>query len=186
MLNIDYTKKPKRPFGVSLAIFTSVILFTLLPLTEVAFFVSLNNIMIFDEVGRSGVNVLGIDNMQSPILLQILLAAGFFILAIGAWIGRPSFIRLLFSGAIGLVGIFTIVMQIIPRLAAAPTVMDASREVNQPVLIFYLVTTVIITLYSVWYMNRWAARAFYRGHYLPEDIAEMKRIEKELMSSADA
>lgn len=186
MLNIDYTKKPKRPFGVSLAIFTSVLLFVLLPIAEVAFFVSLNNVMIFDEVGRSGMNVIGIDNMREPIIFQVTLAIVFFILAIAAWMGRPTYIRLVFSGAIGIIGLVTIGMQILPRLAAAPTIMDASREVNQPILIFYLVMTIIITLYSVWYMNRWAARAYYRGHYLPEDIEEMKRIEKELMSSAEA
>ncbi len=102
-----------------------------------------------------------------------------------AWIGRPSTIRILFSTAVASLGIITVVSQIIPRLMTSSSVMDSTRDMNQSVLIFYLVMTILITLYSVWYLNRWAARAFYRGYYLPQDIEEMKRIEEELQSASD-
>lgn len=185
MSHFDYTNKPKRPLGVSIAILTSLLVFTILPLIEVGFLISVNNMMVFDEVGRSGLNIVGYEQLQTSMILQASLAIGFAILAIMAWIGRPNRIRIVFSGTIGLIGTLTIIMQILPRLAEAPTVMDSTREVNQPVLIFYLLATILITLYSVWYLNRWAARAFYRGYYLPEDLEEMKRIEEELLSPAD-
>lgn len=180
MAYIDYTKKPSRPFGVSLAIVVSLLLFTILPLIEVGFIIAVDNMMIFDDVGRSGLNVIGMDAIQQKMTIQVILAIGFLLLSILAWMGRPAIIRQIFSATIGLVGLLTIFTQILPALTAAPTVMDSTRDINQPVLIIYLIVTTLITLYSVWYLNRWAARAFYRGYYLPADIEEMKRIEAEL------
>jgi hypothetical protein len=185
MIKSDIIQKPKRPFGVSLAIIICLLIFVVLPLLEVLFIISVDNMMVFDEVGRSGINVIGIDKFRQQMIWQVALAIGFFILIVIAWVGRPPIIRLIFSGAVGLMGLLTVIAQIIPRLVATPTVMDSSRDVNQPILIFYLAMTILITLYSVWYLNRWAARAFYRGYYLPEDIEEMKRIEQELISPAD-
>ena len=185
MSQFEYTTKPKRPFGVSLALFISFLLFTVLPLMEVGFIITVDNMMVYDEVGRSGINIVGMDRFRQTMMLQALMAVGFCVLTVIAWVGRPSIIRQIFSGAVGLTGILTIATQILPRLSAAPTALDSSRDVAQPVLIFYLIMTILITLYSVWYLNRWAARAFYRGYYLPEDIEEMKRIEYELMSPAD-
>jgi hypothetical protein len=179
------SQKPKRPFGVSLALVTCLLIFVVLPILEVVFIISVNNMMTFDSVGRSGLNVIGIEKFGSQMMLQIALAMGFLILIIIAWFGRPSIIRLIFSGAVGVMGFLTVVSQILPRLMETPTVMDSTRDVNQSVLIFYLIVTILITLYSVWYLNRWAARAFYRGHYLPEDVEEMKRIEEELKASTD-
>lgn len=177
--------KPSRPFGVTLALITCFVMFVAVPLIEVAFVLSVDNMMTFDEVGRSGLNIIGMEQMGSQMIFQSALAFGFCILIVMAWIGRPSHIRIIFSTAVASAGILTIVMQIIPRLMASSTVMDSTRDVNQSVLIFYLMTTIFITLYSVWYLNRWAARAFYRGYYLPEDIDEMKRIEDELRSPKD-
>lgn len=181
----DYNQKPKRPLGVSLAIIASVLLFTVLPLLEVIFILSINDMMIFDEVGRSGIDVLGMDSFRQQMIPQALFAIGFLVIAVLSWIGRPKIMRFVLSGSIGLIGLLTISQQIIPRLNATATTLDSSREVNQPILIAYLIATILITLYSVWYLNRWASRAFYRGYYLPEDIEEMKRIEQEMMSSAD-
>ena len=185
MKTIDYTQPPKRPFGVSLALFTCFIIFTVLPLLEVLFIISIDNIMVFDEVGRSGLNVTGIDGFRQQMVWQAGLALGFLLLTILAWLGKPHIIRIVYSTAVALMGILTIMAQILPRFTSNPMVMDSSREVNQPVLIFYLVMTILITLYTVWYLNRWAARAFYRGNYLPQDIEELQRIEKELMLSQD-
>jgi len=185
MITANIPQKPKRPFGVSLAIFTCFLIYVALPLIEVIFVVSVDNMMTFDGVGRSGLNVIGIEKFGSQIVWQIALAIGFGFLIIIAWVGRPPIIRLIFSGAVGLMGFVTVIAQIIPRLTSSPTVLDSSRDVNQPILTFYLIITILITLYSIWYLNRWAARAFYRGYYLPEDIEEMKRIEDEMMSSTD-
>lgn len=181
----DSTQKPQRPFGVSLAIGICFLIFVVLPLLEVLFIISVDNMMVFDEVGRSGINIIGVDKFRQQMIWQALLAIGFLILIIMAWLGRPPVIRHIFSGAVGLMGLLTIFAQIIPRFNATSTVMDSSRDVNQPILTFYLVITILITLYSVWYLNRWAARAFYRGYYLPEDLEEMKRIEAELIPPAD-
>jgi len=185
MSNIDYTQKPKRPLGVSLAIITSVLIFTILPLLEVAFILSVDNMMVFDEVGRSGMDIMGMDGFRQQMIPQAIFAIGFLIISILSWIGRPKIMRLVLSASIAIVGILTITQQVLPRLNANPTTLDSSREVNQPILIFYLIMTILVTAYSVWYLNRWASRAFYRGHYLQEEIKEMKRIEQEMMPSAD-
>jgi len=178
-------QKPARPFGVTLALITSFVMFVALPVIEMAFVISVNNMMTFDTVGRSGINVIGIERFGSQMILQSALALGFCILIVMAWFGRPSNIRFIFSAAVASLGLLTVVSQILPRLMTSSTVLDSTRDINQSVLLFYLVMTILITLYSVWYMNRWAARAFYRGYYLPEDIEEMNRIEQELRSSAD-
>ena len=178
-------QKPSRPFGVTLALITCFVMFVVLPVIEVAFVMGVDNMMTFDEVGRSGLNVIGIEQFGSQMILQSASALGFCILIVMAWLGRPANIRLIFSAAVASLGILTIVSQIIPRLMTSSTVLDSTRDFNQSVLIFYLIMTIFITLYSVWYLNRWAARAFYRGYYLPEDIEEMKRIEEELRSPAE-
>ena len=178
-------QKPKRPFGVSLAIATCFLIFVVLPLIEVLFIISVDNMMAFDTVGRSGLNVIGVEKFGLQMVWQIALALGFFVLTVIAWLGRPPIIRLIFSGAVGLMGFITVIAQIVPRLTSSPTVLDSSRDINQPALTVYLIVTILITLYSVWYLNRWAARAFYREYYLPEDSDEMQRIEDELRSTTD-
>ena len=61
MIMFDYTQHPKRPFGVSLALLTCFLIFTVLPVLEVLFIVGIDQMMVFDEVGRSGINVIGIE-----------------------------------------------------------------------------------------------------------------------------
>ncbi len=185
MIKIDYNQKPPRPLGLSLAIIASVMIFTALPLLEVVFVISVDNMMVFDEVGRSGIDIIGMDGFRQQLIPQVLFAFGFLVIAVLSWLGRPAIMRYILSGTIAMISILTITQQIIPRLNANPATLDASRDINQPILTIYLILTIIITLYSVWYINRWASRAFYRGHYLEEDIKEMKRIEQEMMSSAD-
>lgn len=184
---MDFTKRPKRPFGVSLAIVVSIFIFTLLPLLEVMFVISIDNLMIFDTVGRSGMNVVDkTGQLGTQMLLQSGLALGFLIIAVIAWFGRPSWIRHVLSGAVLFEAGLTIALQIIPRMTSAPSVLDSSRDYNEGILRFYLLMTILITMYVVWYLNRWAARAFYRGYYLPEDIVEMKRVYEELNPQADS
>jgi hypothetical protein len=186
MTHFDYTQKPQRPFGVSIAIVTGIILFTVLPLLEIAFLLSIDNMMVFDDVGRSGLDIMGIDGFRQQVVPQVIFALLFFMVAVFSWRGRPAIMRIVFSATIMMIAGLTIMQQILPRLSTSTTALDSSRDVSQPILIFYLVLTLVITLYSLWYMNRWASRAFYRGHYLPEDIETMKKLELQLNSPADS
>ncbi len=70
-------QKPPRPFGVTLALITCFVMFVVLPLVEVAFVLSVDNMMTFDEVGRSGLNVIGMERMGSQMVFQSALAFGF-------------------------------------------------------------------------------------------------------------
>lgn len=185
MANINYNQKPKRPFGLTLAIVASVMLFTVLPILEVLFILSVDQMMVFDEVGRSGLDIVGLDGFRQQMIVQIIFAIGFLVIAILSWRGRPTVMRYILSGTLTIIGVLTIFSQILPRMTARATTLDASRDVSQPVLTIYLIITILITLYSVWYVNRWASRAYFRGHFLPEDIEEIKRIEQEMMPSAE-
>lgn len=186
MAQIDYTQKPKRPLGVSIAIIASILIFTILPILEIVLLISIDNLMTFDSVGRSGLNVNDqTGTLPQQMIAQVALAVGFFVIAVIAWFGRPRQIRFILSLAVAFEAFLTIGLQILPRLAEAPTVLDSSRDVNQQILIFYLIMTILITTYVIWFFNRWAARAYYRGYYLPEDIEEMKRIEEEMMKSSE-
>lgn len=184
MPKINYQQKPKRPFGLSLAIIASILLFTILPLLEIVFILSVNDMMAFDTVGRSGMDVVGIESYQQQMILQGLFALGFLIIGILSWIGRPSKMRYLLSASILGISLLTIFQQILPRLNSIGTSLDASREVNQPIITFHLILTILITIYSVWYINRWASRAFYRGYYLQGDIDAMRQIEQEIASQS--
>ncbi len=176
MTKFNYNEKPQKPFGVSLAIVVSVLLFTIIPLLEIAFLISVDNMMVFDNVGRSGIDVIGMDSLRQQMIPQAIFAIVFLVIAILAWRGRPTIMRFVFTTTILGMGLLTITQQILPRLSANPA-LDSSREINQPILLFYLMMTILITLYCVWYLNRWASRAFYRGYYLPEDIEAMKQME---------
>src|SRR4051812_9656492 len=91
-------QRPPRPFGVTLAILASLILFSLFPLAEVAMIISVRlhfaNFKFSDDTTQPiamGADFLGLPD--SKIVLQAVIAIVFLIIAFFAWRGRPSFMR---------------------------------------------------------------------------------------------
>src|SRR6185436_16147876 len=89
---------PPRPFGVTLAIIASLILFTIFPLLQVGMLLSVrlhfSNISFQDDGLQPfamGADFLGIPD--SKIFLQAIIALIFLIIAFFAWRGRPPFMR---------------------------------------------------------------------------------------------
>lgn len=171
--------KPPRTLGISLAIIAGAFLFSCLPLTQVAVLLSLN--------ARQGIEFLPPvqDNQNLPSIIgaevlelnlialgiQAVLALGFLVVAIITWRGRPANIRFVFVALVILLTAGNLI-QLLSLLTSPPptpqTGMDSSGDLGRTLAITQLCVTLIIPTYIVWYMNRGPARAFFRGHYLPD------------------
>lgn len=176
--------RPGRPFGVTLAIALSTLVFSIIPLLEVGFLVVVNQSIYQDETGV----IVGTDLLQSasvPIFVQTFVALAFLLVAILAWQGGRPHIRLVFIGiTIALAAILTI-FQILPAIAMQPNLeqgVDSMAEILRQWRFVQLIVIVLIALYVVWYMNRWAACAFYRGYYTQSDIAHLREIGVDIAS----
>ncbi len=175
--------KPKRPLGVSLAIVVGVMAFTVLPIVNVLFFWQLNNLMVIEPGSISGADLMGgLSTLEA--VIQVGLALSFLVVAVLTWLGRPPWIRHIFTGTVIFIAGLTIVLQILPGIQNSSTALDSSREFGG-IWLSYLVFVILIGLYAVWYMNRWAARAFFRGYYQPEDLEIMRSWYADSNPSAD-
>lgn len=163
-----------RTLGVSLAVIASALLFTVLPLIQVAMVLivqaRLSNLPaqlaaqqdVLGEPLFSGGDLLGLSPVA--VALQMVLALGFAPIAVLAWRGgRPS-VRLLFIGAV----LALTAISLLRALAAAlgqPTLeggLDSGQALAQQAAACSLVWQAAIPLYVLWYMNRAPARAFFR------------------------
>ncbi len=177
-MHISSSKKPGRPFGVTIAIVASVIVYSLLPLAQIGLILSTEQFIneqndAFtipfegEEVdsGETGGNVGG-SSIHPLLLLQLGLSLFFIGIAYFAWRGSPSS-RMIFMGTVLLMTLFTMGLIIGPQLQentqSSGGSLDgflASLQLGQLTLI------VLVPIYVVWYLNRAPARAFYRGYYL--------------------
>lgn len=172
-MNAMSAARPPRPLGVSLAIITSILLFSVLPLIQVGLvmvvqqhFASLD----FPEGGPQPVAVggdfLGVAPMT--LIVQSALALAFLGLAAMTWRGRPGRIRFIFVGTVVLLTIVKIAVQLVQALQAQALTQGIS-SLDSLAAAFGRIQSgfeVLVMLYVVWYMNRGPARAFYRGHFL--------------------
>lgn len=167
-------QRPSRPFGVTLAIIASVILFTLFPLAEVALLVSVRLHFSNMTLGGDGPEpiAMGADFLGIPdskIVLQAVIAIVFLIIAVFAWRGRPSFMRfVLMLSCIGLTlyGILSVILGQLTEKSLEAGMSSLDSILNSLSLGQFFISA-LVTLYVVWYLNRGPARAFYRGYYLP-------------------
>jgi hypothetical protein len=170
-------QRPPRPFGVTLAIFASLILFTFFPLMEVGMLISVRlhfaNLKFSDDGTQPfamGADFLGIPD--SKIILQAVIAIAFLIVAFFAWRGRPSVMRyVLMLSCVGLT-LFNILNIVIGQLSQQSLAAGTSSldSVLNSLSLGQFAMGVLVTLYVVWYLNRGPARAFYRGYYLPNPM----------------
>ena len=177
--------KPGRTFGLSLAIAASVMLFTLLPLMQVAMVLivqfRLQNAqptLPFTPDGvepiAMGGNYTGLPDVA--LFLQTLMGLAFLIIAIFAWRGHPKSIRKIMIAAVGGLTILTLVVSVLP-LISQPSLesgFDSGADLSRSLSASRFVLSVLIPLYVVWYLSRGPARAFYRGHYLTEPTEKVE------------
>lgn len=147
----------RRPLGLTLAILSIGVLFGLAPLLEVYF---LHRI---DATTDDELFLLGGVDMSLWFWLEAGWGVVILILCVFAWWGRPARIRFILVAAI-----------LIPTAVNLFRVIEAVNSPNNPVfggqvqstmrsyLICQLPLLFVVPLYSVWYLNRAPARAFYR------------------------
>ncbi len=167
-------QKPGRPLGLSLAIIISVGLFSLLPIAQVIFVLSLRQQFQAMEFLPGG-GAVGGDLVISDINLIVPLINGllFFVIAILAWRGKPQAIRFVFVGGVIYVTLVTLLMTV-ASLFTEPSVeqgMDSGAQFSDSLLVARVVVSLLVALYVIWYVNRGPARAYYRGYYLPDPIS---------------
>jgi hypothetical protein len=167
-------QRPPRPFGVTLAVIASVILFTLFPLAEVALLISVRLHFSNMTLGGDGPQpiAMGADFLGIPdsrIILQAIIAIVFLIIAVFAWRGRPPFMRyvlMLACISLTLYGILSVILgQLTEKSLEAG--MSSLDSILNSISLGQFIVSALVTLYVVWYLNRGPARAFYRGYYLP-------------------
>lgn len=167
-------QRPPRPFGVTLAILASLILFTCFPLMEVGMLISVRlhfaNLKFADDGTQPiamGADFLGIPD--SKIILQATVAIIFLIIAILAWRGRPKYMRFILMISCAGLTLFNILNIVAGQLSQQN--LDAGVSSLDAILnslsLGQFAVGILVTFYVVWYLNRGPARAFYRGYYLP-------------------
>ena len=167
-------QRPPRPFGVTLAIIASLILFSCFPLMEVGMLISVrlhfSNLNLAGDGPQPfamGTDFLGISD--GKLFLQALIALIFLIIAFFAWRGRRPFMRYVLMLACAGLTLFNILNVVVGQLSqqnlsAGTTYLDS---ILSSLSLGQFVAGFLVTFYVVWYLNRGPARAFYRGYYLP-------------------
>ncbi|MBC6955338.1 MAG: hypothetical protein DWB44_04105 [Chloroflexi bacterium] len=174
--------KPGRPLGLSLAIILSVGLYVVLPMFQLVVQVGLQErISRIDSpievhgqeltAGASGGSFVLVG--EAELVVQTIAAGVFLVIAILAWRGHPRGIRATFTTVVLLYAGVTAVVTARTLLARSDlnAGISSADELVRQLLCGVLVTTVLIPLYVVWYINRAPARAFYRGTYAVEEKA---------------
>lgn len=178
-------EKPGRPFGVSLAIFVSVLVFSVVPLLQIGIILLIEHrvnqisqdfsINLPGQEGEieafaTGGNFRGVSDDR--LIAQGVLAVLFLGIACFAWRGRPSMMRYVLVFAVLLLTLITLGLTILPILQQEQR--GAGQSGGSLDWLFsslacgHIVSVIFVPVYVVWYLNRGPARAFYRGYYLPD------------------
>lgn len=171
--------KPGRTVGLSLAILASAMLFSILPLIQIAMLLLVRyrfqqvDLAIPGETNAAAPLAVGGDFMggdNTSLLVQAVLGAVFLVIAFCAWRGRPRSIRFVMLAAVVMLTVVTVAFSIAPLLASPDLRqgLDSGEAIRQTLMSGRLLMSVLVALYVVWYVNRGPARAFYRGYYLSE------------------
>lgn len=167
--------RPHRPFGVSLAIVFTALLFTIIPLLQVGELLLIRQ-RIYDSLMDSGIQPIGVGGeiegvSDTTLIVRGIFAIIVFVIAVFAWRGRPAVSRLMLVLAVFLMTGLRFI-EIVTNSLTQPdfqggfTSFDSVFRVLSAGQFF---ASLVVLLYVAWYMNRGPARAFYRGYYLPED-----------------
>lgn len=167
-------QKPGRPLGLSIAVITSVMLFSILPFIQVLFYLSIKwrfrDIQFMEGGGASGVDIIGLSD--TTLIVQAVIAILFLIIAILAWRGQPPSMRYIFMGSVVLLTAITIASTILGS-GGQPDIeqiFDPMAALSNSLVRARMIVSILIMIYVLWYVNRGPARAFYRGYYLDDAL----------------
>lgn len=174
--SVDQNAKPHRPFGVSLAILLSVMIFVVIPMAVVVFFLATNDVFYrIESEAMAGVDINGMDP-QSFIGASIV-ATVVFILGLAAWRVRSEWVRRFYTASVLVAGILATVALLL-SVQSEPSLqngIDSMSEAARGNTAIFVAVVVIVTAFIVWMMQRWSAKAFYRGHYTEEDYIRIQK-----------
>jgi hypothetical protein len=160
--------QPRRPFGVIMALMSGVFVFSVIPLLMIGTILYLATYVQSDASGgMSGLEFT--DMTYQPLLLPGIAALVYLLVAIWAWRGKPSTVRFIFPLITAFYCVVTWSLLTTPSPVAEQAV-DSSSEFAEIASQVYLIAMVGVTVYIAWFMNRWSARAFYRGYYTKRDL----------------
>lgn len=173
--------KPGRPVGLTLAILLSVLLYAVMPLVLLGY-----RLLVHDRLSRVDTPVMfegqeyraiasggSFQITTNEIMIQTIAIFIFVVVAYLAWRGGRNWVRTLFTSTVlfygGLTAIFTLRDLLVPNtIDQGITSLDTLIAQG---LCSVLVTTVLVPMYVLWYVNRAPARAFFRGTYLPPEAS---------------
>ncbi|MFZ4828393.1 MAG: hypothetical protein ACOYLB_13655 [Phototrophicaceae bacterium] len=168
-------KKPPRTLGINLAIILSVLFFTAFPFIHTGY-----SLILQDHMRDSQVLVGSNFNLAPPIpsitenayvnlVFEIFIPLGFFALCAITWIGKPTYIRHIFS-----VGVVWMMVRMWLRLYVIQEdgALFISNGFIHTLQTAYAIFSSLVGVYVLWYINRAPARAFFRGYYLQEPSAD--------------
>jgi len=175
----DQKERPGRPFGVTLAVALTILMYTIFPLVAIGGVLIIENFFanVPSDTSPFGTPMVsggdfrgGITNTQ--LFLQAAVAIGFLVIAIITWRGKRSYMRYIFMIVVLGLAIFAVIPAILPAQETANVgISGGSMDgVSNTLETLGIIAQGMITpLYVIWYMNRGPARAFFRGSYLNED-----------------
>lgn len=174
--SFDQNPKPHRPFGVSLAILLSMMIYVFIPMVLVVFFLASNDVFYrIESQAMAGVDINGMDS--ESFLGASIIAVVVFVLGLAAWRVRSEWIRRLYSISVLIAGVLATAALVLsvqsgPNLQNGIDSMTEAARDNVAIFVFFIVA---ITAFIVWMMQRWSAKAFYRGYYTEEDYIRIQK-----------
>jgi hypothetical protein len=171
--------KPSRPFGLTLAILAAWLFFTAIPLSITALIFYISSYVYRDQA-TGMTSGMSLTNFQ-VLPFAVVIAAAVLMAFVGlfTWIGRPAAMRFVFPALVFTYTLVTLLGVLLPLLSAPPTLIegaDSGQQVFGVLFSGYTGMTLLLTLYTVWFCNRWSARAFFRGYYTEKDKRAMAEI----------
>jgi len=187
---IKNTVKPHRPLGLSLAIIMCGGLFALIPLLNLSMqalvqfrLSNLSNTQVTlpDGTTMQAVAAGGYENLINPgaLIIQLLVCLWVIVICVMAWRGKPRGIRWVFTGTVLTLAMLTAYVTlrtvfVMPNLSQG---LSSADQVNGLGWTSALFSTVLLPLYTLWYLNRAPARAFFAGRMLyeiePEEASDV-------------
>ncbi len=155
--------RPRRPLGLSVALFATAVLYGVLPLLEVYFLWRL-------DMAASEAYILGGVDITVWNWVEGGLGVVMLVVCALAWRGKPPWIRHVLVGLL-----LTVTAANLYRIweawhsAVNPIFDGQAQAVLQDFLRCQFPALVVVPLYVLWYVNRAPSRAFYRRSAAPPE-----------------
>ncbi len=161
---------PGRPFGLSVAVLASSALFGLIPLLYGLLLLYISSTVYSNQTMLSGLQLAGLS--LTAVYVQMG-AAGLFLLAAAvAWRGKPAWMRPAFVVIVLIYTMLSLTAHITQSTLSLDSGMGARGWLNMS----YITVLPLNALFVIWYLSRWPARAFFRGHYTEDELTRIQRL----------